>query len=202
MLYIWQGCNNTKVWYCVLICLWGFWKSSGYLFAAQKNQAYFLLHLTTALPRSFCLAVNVDTSRMLYFKLFRQSHSPMELAIGWLVKIQGPCITFQMCSVQRLDLEVASHSSQKCDAGRGPPRSHAEGSQHWGWLTMLHRYSPTSAAYHVKREHYNPFLLNDWKRKLSPSTTLLSTDQRVLPAVKGRGDFWDLNTKLNWQALK
>lgn len=110
----------------MVICPWGFWKSSGYLFAAQKNQAYFLLHLTTALPRSFCLAVNVDTSRMLHFKLFRQSHSPMEFATGWLVKIQGPCNTFQMCSVQRLDLKVASHSSHKCDAGRGPPRSHTK----------------------------------------------------------------------------
>lgn len=56
----------------------------------------------------------------------------MKLAAGRLVKIQGPRTTFQTRSAQRLDLELAPHGSQESDAGRGPPRSPAKGSQHWG----------------------------------------------------------------------
>lgn len=101
------------------------------------------------------------------------------------------------------DFELPSHSTQKSDAGRGPARSPAKSSQRWGWVTMLHRYSATSAAYRVKREHYKPFLFDDRGRKISPSMILLSTDQRVLLNEKRQeGIFWDLNTKLSWQALK
>lgn len=71
-----------------------------------------------------------------------------------------------------------------------------------GWVTALHRYSPTPAAYRVKREHYNPFLLCDQRRKLSPNTILFSADQRLLWDGEDRAGFLRSKFKIILTGLK
>lgn len=137
---------------------------------------------------------------MPHFKLFRHSHSPTEFAEGWLVKIQGPRATFQTCLVQRLGFGAgftkwcrnrASQVTRQRLTTVGMTHYAAQIQSNFGSLSCEKRTLQSFSSQWPKAKtfsKYDPAFNRPegsmgWKR------------QR-------RGNFWDLNTKLSWQALK
>lgn len=95
-----------------------------------------------------------------HFKPLKGSDSPTEPAAGSPVRIQA-----FLCA--------------KTGFGAGPPTAHSTGCD-----SARCTVQPL-AAYCVKREQNNPFLLNDW-RQLPPNVILLSTNQGVICSDKDR----------------
>lgn len=169
-----------------------FWKYSGCICGVFWDWiTFFYINGTSTLLLSFCECWPIQ-DMWSHFKLFRLSHSHRDCC-SVTGEDSRPHTTFQTRLVESLDLELASHT----DAGRGPLRSPAKGSQHWRWLTMLRKYSPTSAASYMKREHFNPS--DGGGNFLQVRSCFQQTRVFYLMETAGR-DLWVLNTRLSWQA--
>ena len=172
---------------------------------AQKNQDCFLPHFITALQVSFCLSVSVDTSRILclilsYLDVFTLPWSVLR-GDWWRFRVHAPLFKCLRCKDwiwNWLHMAVRKVMQEEGLPGR-PPKAHNTG----GWLTMLRGYSPTFSSLSCEKGTLQSFSSRWLKAKTFPEyNPAFNGPEGSIRWKRQGGDFWDLNTKLSWQALK